>query len=169
MMPEGFEPFVPRVVSRQRRPEPAPIDPPVEESTFPEPAVRSSPEPHVDDRLSGVVRACDEEHCGPFIRERAIKLAGEACARALHEAIAKNPLFIARFVDDAIEAAGRATCKRVRLSPADAAACNGRIGTDVIADERLASGDAIVETSGGTVEATVDRRARLLVRAAADP
>ncbi|HZW73377.1 MAG TPA: hypothetical protein VFF43_07505, partial [Caldimonas sp.] len=88
---------------------------------------------------------------------------------ALHEAIVRNPLFVARFVDDAVEAAGRATCKRVRLSPVDAAACNGRIDLDVVADGRIGAGDVIVEAIGGTVEATVGRRARVLARAAADP
>lgn len=198
---EGFQPFIPRVVSGRMRSEvpdrgPSEVDsaaspdqqsghqPSGDEPAREAAAIESPSEVSVGLRADGPpsklntggvcedvsseMPLCDEERCAGFIRERAIKLAGEACARALREAIARNPLFVARFVDAAIEAGGRAACKRVRLPAADAASCSGGIALDVVTDERLATGDVVVETTGGTIEATIDRRALLLVRAAAD-
>ncbi|HYK53732.1 MAG TPA: FliH/SctL family protein [Candidatus Eremiobacteraceae bacterium] len=179
--PDGFQPFVPRVVSRRTRTDVSNVEAsnngrcdgelsPVLDLHASEPSAPASQlpfEPRVEPVRTEPL-GCDESRCAKFVREHAIRLAGEACARALHKAIARNPLFVARFVDDAIEAAGRATCKRVRLSPADAASCSGRIALDVVADERLVAGEVVVETTGGTVEATIDRRAVLLARAAAD-
>lgn len=179
-IPDGFQPFVPRVVSARARPEACDGGISDVEAAAPgSSSAHGSPETRVDDAPSQRVHAdpwesvrsepaCDEERCAGLIRGRAIKLAGEACARALREAIARNPLFVARFVDDAIEAGGHASCKRVRLSPSDAAACTGRIAPDIVGDERLEPGEVVVETTGGTVEAAIDCRARLLVRAAAD-
>lgn len=178
-IPDGFQPFVPRVVSARARPEASDGGTGGVEAAAPGSSAHDSPETRVDDAPSQPVHAdlcesvrsepaCYEERCAGLIRERAIKLAGEACARALREAIARNPLFVARFVDDAIEAGGRASCKRVRLSPSDAASCIGRIAPDIVGDERLEPGEVVVETTGGTIEATIDRRARLLARAAAD-
>ena len=103
------------------------------------------------------------------MRERAIEIAGAACARALHEAIARNRLFVARFVDDAIAAAGPSTVHRVRLSPKDAAVCGGRSCVDVVADATVASGEVIVESPAGAVRSTIEERCAVLARAAADP
>lgn len=103
-----------------------------------------------------------------LVRARAIELAGVACARALHAAVARNRLFVARFVDDAIAAAGKSSAKRVRLSPDDAAAIAGRVGADVVADPAVEAGEVVVETPSGSVRATIEERSASLVRAAAD-
>ena len=160
MTSDGFAPFVPRVVIVRRQPHATPLDLGREAVTVEE--VLPVPD-RIDIKAPAEVRD-DEANC----RERAIKIAGEACARALRQAIARNPLFVARFVDDAMEAAGRETSKSVRLSPADAAACRDRVPTSVVADDALAPGEVVVEAAHGIVTATIDERARILVRAVAD-
>ena len=181
----GFVPFVPRVVSR-RNPgrekredraivadleQPPAGDGAADEAQAVAAVLEAAPAPMEAPRRSvpaeSVAGTCEERYAA-LIRERAIELAGAACAQALHAAIARNPLFVARFVDDAIEAAGRSSARRVRLSPADAAACGGRIAVDIIADDTMARGEVAVECANGTVGATIDRRAELLVRAIAD-
>lgn len=181
MTPDGFAPFVPRVVVVRPQAQATPIDPGnnavTEESASPaldKPVeeVQSAPvaiAPAVPAEFrNDEAKCCEEAHSAASVRERAIRIAGEACARALREAIARNPLFVARFVDDAIEAAGRGSGKTVRLSPVDAAACRGRVATSVVADEGVAAGEVVVETAHGNVAATIDQRAQLLVRAVAD-
>jgi len=176
MTPDNFAPFVPRIVSRRARSnvlegaETDVVQPVPQAPVSPEPPV-VGPDPSAPAELIGRMGrdAFDDERFSAAVRQRAIKLAGEACARALREAIARNPMFVARFVDDAIEAAGGASCKNVRLSPIDSAACDGHVAVRVVADERIARGEVVVELNNGTVEATLDKRAELLVRAAADP
>jgi hypothetical protein len=180
-VPDVFQPFVPRVVSRRSgccaipedsiRAGDEPADEPVKAVLVQNATPGATAASDLDDVtpiVGSTEEPCREASCAARVRERAIELAGEACARALHEAIAKNPLFVARFVDDAIEAAGRTSAKRVRLSPADAAACSGRVAIDVVADETVASGEVVVESANGTAGATIDRRAELLVRAMAE-
>ena len=102
------------------------------------------------------------------VRALAIRLAGEACARALHQAIARNPLFVARFVDDALRAAGGQNGARARVRHEAAAACANRVRCDLASDDALAPGEVVVETASGSVRATLEDRAQILVRAAAD-
>lgn len=109
--------------------------------------------------------ACDSERCDVVVRERAIALAAEACAQALHVAIARNPLFVARFVDDAMRAAGAGQAKAVRLHPASAAVCT--VGCEIVADPTLESGEVVVDAATGPIHATIAQRADLLVRAVA--
>jgi len=169
MTPDGFAPFVPRVVVVRPQAQAAPLDPGSDALT----EVLSAPDAlDVTDAVKHwqeETRCCDEARTAATVRERAIKIAGEACARALRQAIARNPLFVARFVDDAIEAAGSGSGKVVRLSPVDAAACRGRLDMSVVADEGVAPGEVVVGTAHGIVAATIDQRAQLLVRAVADP
>jgi flagellar assembly protein FliH len=170
-----FEPFVPRVVSRRdsaasRTGERALPEVPIASSVDEQPPAASicaSADAVVPDSTASapVPPAIDVD---ALVRERAIEIAGAACARALHEAIARNRLFVARFVDDAIAAAGRSGTPRVRLSPDDAAACAVRPGIDVIADAAIAPGEVVVESEDTAVRATIEERAALLARAAAD-
>ena len=108
----------------------------------------------------------DPERCDAVVRERAIELAAEACAQALHLAIARNPLFVARFVDDAMRAVGAGQAKAVRLHPASASMCS--VGCEIVADPTLESGEVVVDTATGSMHATIAQRADLLVRAVAD-
>ncbi|HET9343300.1 MAG TPA: FliH/SctL family protein [Candidatus Eremiobacteraceae bacterium] len=169
MTADGFAPFVPRVVIARRLVQETPPEldtDAVEEEVLPElhQIDLEKPAEVRDDEAN----CRDEARTAASVRERATKIAGEACARALREAIARNPLFVARFVDDAMEVAGQGSGTTVRLSPVDAAACRDRVAASVAADETLASGDVVVETAHGIVSATVDQRARLLARAVAD-
>ncbi len=167
MIPDGFAPFVPRVAIVRSRAQTATVEPDTSvEEVLPGPD--ATDRDAVAEFRDEVARSCDETQVAASVRERAIKIAGEACARALREAIARNRLFVARFVDDAIEAAGPGSSRTVRLSPIDAAACQGRLGTSVVADEGVAPGEVVVETEHGKITATVDQRALLLVRAVAD-
>jgi len=110
----------------------------------------------------------DSDACAAAVREEAIRLAGLACARALHEAIARNPLFVTRFVEDALRASGDTSRARVRLRPVEASTCAGAVKCDVVADDALEPGEVVVECDRGTVRATIEERARRLARAAAD-
>ena len=134
--------------------------------------VDDAPEKSSDDRVARstapLLPAGDPSEFEAAIRERAIRLAGIACARALHEAIARNPLFVVRFVDDALAASGDAKGARVRLSAPDAAVCAGVVRCDVVADDALAPGEVVVESDGGSLRASIETRAERLVRAAAD-
>ena len=111
---------------------------------------------------------CDPPRGDADVRELAIRLAGIACARALHEAVARNPLFVARFVDDALLAFGDAKHARVRLRLIEAAVCASAVGCDVVADDALAPGEVVVESECGALRASIEARAAHLVRAAAD-
>lgn len=179
----GFSPAEPRIVKRCAR-EPLSARVPDEVRTTESPPAARAPEPPpphassacefaprtLDLRLAPAVAAAepDERRIAALARTKAIELAGLACARALHEAVARNPLFVARFVDEALAAAGAAIEKRVRLSPVDAAACEAHVAARVDADERLARGEVVVETSDGAVRATIEDRCDVFVRAAAE-
>jgi flagellar biosynthesis/type III secretory pathway protein FliH len=160
---EEFVPFVARRLERA---------PHVEASPPPEVFVDDTAEQSGDDRVAqstaSFAPAGDPSECEAAIRERAIRMAGIACARALHEAIARNPLFVARFVDDALAAFGDAKRARVRLSPADAVVCAGTVRCDVVADDALAPGEVVVESDVGSLRASIEARAERLARAAAD-
>jgi len=111
---------------------------------------------------------CEPKACAIAVRDLAIRLAAQACAQALGVAVARNPLFVARFVDAALRAAGRPEASTVRLNPADALACSAAIACDVVADESIERGSVIVDTGDGAVGGALEERALLLVRSAAD-
>jgi Flagellar assembly protein FliH len=107
-------------------------------------------------------KTCDHDLA---IRNEAVRLAAIACGRALRHAVMMHPAVIARFVDDAIEAAGHPHA-RIRLHP-DSVATIVVPDHELIADERLSPGDVMVECDGTSVGATLIERASLLVSAAA--
>ena len=149
-----FSPLVLRRASKEKR------------ETVDVPQAQADPEPAPPQRPAGVSDSANAS--ARLVRELATRLAADACARALRHALAKNPLFIGRFVEDAIAAAGSAVPRAIRLCSADAAALGDSKGGEIQIDDRLTSGDVVVETADGLVEATVDERAFRLVRAAAD-
>jgi len=102
------------------------------------------------------------------LRAEAARFAAMACARALRSALAENPETITRFVDDALRACGRIARASARLHPEDAAAFRPQRDVEVTADATLERGEVVVETDGGSVAATLDQRAMLLARSAAD-
>jgi len=114
----------------------------------------------------GVAHICPETD-EARIRAVAIDLAATACARALHYAIDRNPRLVARFVDDALRAAGNPRNAVVRVAPAVTAVGAASRQHDFVADPSLAPGDVSIECAEGTVGATVEERAALLVRGAA--
>jgi len=117
---------------------------------------------------SAVVQSVAAEACDHSlaIRNEAIRLAAIACGRALRHAVMLHPAIIARFVDDAIEAAGYPAHARIRVH-ADSVAAITAPDHDRIAHERLSPGDGTVECDGTSVGATLLKRASLLVSAAA--
>lgn len=99
------------------------------------------------------------------IRAAAISLAAAACARALRYAVDRNPRLLARFVDDALRAAGSPQHAVVRLAPS-AAMSGGENGDhDYVADASLSPYDVFVDSADGTLGATIEQRAQGLVRA----
>jgi hypothetical protein len=102
------------------------------------------------------------------MRSSAIRLAASACARALHVAIARNPLFVARFVDDALRAMRTESSPRARLHPRFAIPCAPLIGCELVSDESLEPGEVILEAAGTRLSATLEERALDLVRSIAD-
>ena len=130
------------------------------------PQTQADPDPSPPRRLAGSHDASVASVS--LLRELATRLAADACARALRHALAKNPLFIARFVEDAIVAAGSAVPRVIRLCSADATALGHPKDGRVQIDDRLTSGDVVLATAEGVLEATLGDRALMLVRAAAD-
>jgi flagellar assembly protein FliH len=157
-----FEPFVPRRIERHAAT--ASSAPPAVAAIAPEP---EPPAQDIDDALPAVFvpPQPDPLACSAAVRAMAIRLASAACARALREAVARNPLFVARFVDEALRAAADPVDASVRLNPSDARLCAGFIPCDTIADAGLERGQVIVQAGSGAIEATIDERASTLVRA----
>jgi hypothetical protein len=167
MQRSEFTAFVPRVLVREK---PTATEPgtATDRQAHAVEAVRSEPAGQkVEQRVESHAR-CNPAACEGRVRALAIVLAGRACARALHAAVAKNPLFVRRFVDDALHAASSPSHARVLLCARDAAACGGRMDCDVVSDDALSGGEIVVETTAGLVRATIEQRAEALVRAAAD-
>jgi hypothetical protein len=96
------------------------------------------------------IRGCHHEES---IRAQAIRLAVIACGRALRHVAAVHPALVARFIDEAIAAAGAPPQSPVRV-----------ISDGYSADE----GMVMVACEGVTIGADIATRAELLVRAAAD-
>lgn len=84
------------------------------------------------------------------IREEAIRIAVAACAMALRDTAKRYPGAIARFVDDALRAAGVTDRVQLQAPP-----------------QRSDDGDVELLVAAGSVGASVDDRARVLVLAAA--
>jgi flagellar biosynthesis/type III secretory pathway protein FliH len=114
-----------------------------------------------------LANADDAEEHAAAVRDEAIRFATIAAARALRTALAHDAAALTRYVDDALRACGRVVHSRVRLHPADAALYRPRRDVEIVADASAARGDVSVETDAGTVGATIEDRAALLVRAAA--
>jgi hypothetical protein len=94
--------------------------------------------------------SCDHE---VLIRGEAIRLAVIACGRALRQVTVIHPQLIAAFVDEALAAAGRAD--------------EAVVATNV-AGRTLEVGEVAIEIGDARIEADIETRAALLVRAAAD-
>jgi Flagellar assembly protein FliH len=101
------------------------------------------------------------------IRAAAIRFAAAACARALRYAVDRNPHLVARFVDEALRAAGIPHNAVVRVAPSVTSAGAASKEHDFVADSSLTPGDVIIDCAAGTLGATLEERAELLVRAAA--
>jgi hypothetical protein len=101
------------------------------------------------------------------VRAAAIRFAAEACARALHYAVDRNPHLVARFVDDALRAAGSPRNAVVRVAPAATTVGSALMQHDFVADTSLDLGDVFIDSANGTLGATLEERAELLVRAVA--
>jgi len=130
--------------------------------------IQTSPQPEV----TTVGDAIETSHTdgaldGARIRAAAIGLAATACARALRYAVDRNPRLLARFVDDALRAAGSPRHAIVRLAPSVAISAREQSDHDYVADATLAPGDVFVDCADGTLGSTIEQRAEGLVRAAA--
>jgi hypothetical protein len=101
------------------------------------------------------------------IRVAAIRFAAAACARALRYAVDRNPHLVARFVDEALRAAGIPHNAVVRVAPSVTFAGALSKEHDFVADSSLTPGDVFIDYAAGTLGATLEERAELLVRAAA--
>ena len=93
---------------------------------------------------------CDHRQ---LIRNEAIRLAAIACGRALRHVAFVHPQALACFVDDALAAAGRPTPHSISAHQSD---------------ENLEFGEVTIDCDGSRVEADIQTRAALLVRAAAE-
>ena len=154
-----FEPLVPRRRTRREIAE-HPDAPPLRAEPAPTQELAGSNEPQ--GALLG-----DPAACRARLREEAIRIAGSACARALGTAVARNPLFVARFVDEALRALGDPPGACIRVNPVIAPIVSGADRV-VTSDESLKAGDVRVEYGGASVGATLEERASLLARAIAD-
>jgi hypothetical protein len=108
----------------------------------------------------------DEERFEAAVREEAIRFASIAAARALRVALVDETA-IAKYVDDALRACGRGGRATVRLHPRDALAYRPTRDLDVVSDDSCEAGQVMIELPTGSLGATADERAALLVRAAA--
>jgi flagellar assembly protein FliH len=165
---DGFDPFEPRRISRMPLPQDAPEDAPEEApERSAEPPAPAEEQPAAPSFVCDPA-PCDGAECAALARNQAIRLASAACARVLHLAFLRNPFFIARFVDDAIRAAGGEANARIRLRPEAATLCAGRVKCEIVADAALSPGEVVAETELGTIGATIEERARSLVRSMLD-
>jgi hypothetical protein len=115
---------------------------------------------------ASVVHICADADVA-CIRATAIRIAAAACARALRYAVDRNPRLVARFVDEALRAAGGPRDAIVRVAPAVASAGVASRDHDLVADLSLSPGDVFIDCAAGTLGATLDERAELLVRGCA--
>jgi hypothetical protein len=108
----------------------------------------------------------DEELFEAAVREEAIRFASIAAARALRVALVDETT-LAKYVDDALRACGRGGRATVRLHPRDAIAFRPTRDLEVVSDDSCEAGQVVIELPAGSLGATADERAALLVRAAA--
>jgi hypothetical protein len=146
-------PHPPQVPQQQQVPQP-PHEPEVQQ--VPESPERSA---RAESETGETDAAC--------VRAAAIRFAAAACARALRYAVDRNPRLVARFVDEALRAAGSPHNAVVRVAPAVTAVGAELKEHDFVADPSLATGDVFIDCAAGTLGATLDERAEILVRAAA--
>ncbi|MDQ6779661.1 MAG: hypothetical protein M3Z37_00695 [Candidatus Eremiobacteraeota bacterium] len=176
-MLEIFQPFVPRAVS-----EPTPVEPltpPAEAAQKPplapdlsqhEPTAEQPPSQtplREPPPFATFVQAALEEHDrAAHIRAEAVRLACIATGRILRHAVVFDPAVIVRFVEDAVAAThdrAAVTC----VHPVHASVVAAR-GISCRSDERLAFGEVVVDLPTGSIGASLDERAALIVRATAD-
>lgn len=183
-MPDtGFVPFAPRRLcsasdsARNASDDPAaghgeaePQEPIAESGTLDEPAAVES-ETIIADEPSTALDPSRGHNCADVdaacIRAAAIRFAADACARALHYAVDRNPRLVARFVDEALRAAGSPHNAVVRVAPGATSVGVASKEHDFVADSSLEMGDVFIDCATGTLGATLEERAELLVRAVA--
>src|SRR5450755_509343 len=175
MIDDAFEPFSPRrrvaaTAARPTAPEEQAALPefPTDTATPVAAAADAEPLPSAatlspPNEIAQPLVASDEE----CIRTAAIELAAVACARALRYALDRNPRLLARFVDDALRAAGAPMRAIVRVAPTQTSVLADACAHEIVADPALSLGDVFIDCAAGTLGATVDERAALLVRALA--
>ena len=167
MSENGFMPFVPRRLERHCASAPATSD---QTASTEDPPVPAVVEPENISGLSGEVAAACAIEAGDSdvvsVRDLAIELAAAACARALRYAVDRNPRLLARFVDDALRAAGNPKDAAVRVAPATSITGDHAGTHTFVADPSLSPGDVVVSCESGTLGATIEDRAARLVRAA---
>lgn len=100
------------------------------------------------------------------IRNEAVRLASIACGKALRRAMAMNPSVIAAFVDDALAASGDPEGAVVYVSEEEVQAIKARTRCEAAND--LEAGQVVVAVDGMRLDADIETRASLLVRAAAE-
>lgn len=166
-----FEPLAPRVVTRNGAAAPVVAvdlsDRPASIEDRRSTIDRRAPLSSTDDPNEARRAKLGENENAESIRTAAIRLASIACASALRTAIARNPLFVARFVDEALERFPDRPAT-IFLHPTDAMVVGERPDATIEESPDLSRGDVIVEAWGKRIEGTIDGRAALLVRRAAD-
>lgn len=167
-MPDNrFVPLVPRQLARVCPSVTTTADPAASTEDLPTP-VDADPE-NASEQPVEVAAACAIETEYPdvvSVRDLAIELAAAACARALRYAVDRNPRLLARFVDDALRAAGNPKDAVVRVATPTAFTGDHPGTHALVADPSLSAGDVFVTCDAGTLGATIEERAALLVRAA---
>jgi len=183
---ERFAAFVPRKVAakdvdlpaaEERSLPPAPVVPSplqpvassdaIELEETPAEAPRPTEATATTDRAGSNSRSCAGAAIEAVTRARAVELAIAATGQALRGAVAMDASAIARFVDDAVAAAGEYPMECCRLNPEDARAVAGG-GLRVVADPSIERGGLLLEGSGVRIGASLGERAELLVRREAD-
>lgn len=177
MSENGFVPFSPRRLERVVEASP---DSDLAAIAAPAPECSAAESEHVDVEAPEAVtqleattvgNAVEASHIGGAldgarVRDEAIRLAATACSRALRYAVDRNPRLVARFVDDALRAAGSPRHAIVRVAPSATASAQEQREHDYVADTSLAPGDVFIVCADGTLGATIEQRAEGLVRAA---
>ncbi|HEY5095572.1 MAG TPA: hypothetical protein VII69_10680, partial [Candidatus Eremiobacteraceae bacterium] len=152
MIDSGFVPLVPRrLVGGQASLAPSDVG---EQASLAPPDVggQASLAPFAGERRRGPsLTPINTEPDEIRIRAAAVELAAAACARALRYAVDRNPRLLARFVDDALRAAGSPKTATVRVAPPMAVAAARSTEHDVVADHGLSPGDVFVDCDAGTV------------------
>jgi hypothetical protein len=178
-MPDSrFVPLAPRRLQREHASSRAEIENPVpvgaaddQSCEVPqEPRPLQEPAVHLGPIMAAGQDRAEAESCAAdaaIIRATAIRIAAAACARALGYAVDRNPRLVARFVEEALRAAGGPHNAVVRVAQAVTTVGSEAREHDFVADPSLAPGDVFVDCAAGTIGATLRERADILVRAVA--